>query len=120
MSNLLQERAVRALKHVKNAAEKDDTYRQKYRTYVSKMGALIHTAGLLHAVEFMASRKDDAANEFLANLQVQIEELSAKKDIRTLVRSAPLSQYTLITREILLCLEWYRTFVETVFPKSDK
>jgi CRISPR-associated protein Cmr5 len=82
---------------IKNLGEKEY---KKYGAMAHKLPILIHTAGLAQALEFVNSRGKPIQKRLLEHLAITIGQSDTKTLLAT-VRSAPLSRYIRLTRQIL-------------------
>ena len=92
--------------------KKDPDYR-KYGAMAHKLPILIHTAGLVQALEFVNSRGNTIQKRLLEHLAVTI----GKNNTETLLdaaRSRNLSNYMLLTRQVLSALLWYKRFPQSI------
>jgi len=92
--------------------KKDPDYR-KYGAMAHKLPILIHTAGLVQALEFVNSRGNTIQKRLLEHLAVTI----GKNNTETLLdaaRSRNLSNYMLLTRQVLSALLWYKRFAQSI------
>ncbi len=93
-------------------ADKDVTVK-KYGATAHQLPLLIRTAGLVQAVTFIESRKDDSLNRLLDDLAQTI----GKKDRAELIecsRQAKLSEYMRLTQQTMAALLWYKRFAQSV------
>ncbi len=91
---------------------KKDNHYKKYGAMAHKLPILIHTAGLLQALQFANSR-EDIHRRLLEHLAITL----GKKDAKTLLAEASeknLSHYMLLTRQILAALLWYKRFAQSI------
>src|SRR5690606_29782062 len=86
---------------------------KKYRATAHQLPLLIRTAGLVQAVTFIESRKDDSLNRLLDDLAQTI----GKKDRTELIersRQAKLSEYMRLSQQTMAALLWYKRFAQSV------
>ncbi|SRR6266487_1964013 len=92
--------------------KKDEEYK-KYGAMAHKLPILIHTAGLAQALEFVNSRGKPIQQRLLEHLAITIGQKDTKTLLQT-VRSASLSSYIRLTRQILAALLWYKRFAQSI------
>jgi CRISPR-associated protein Cmr5 len=92
--------------------KKEKEYK-KYGAMAHKLPILIHTAGLVQALEFVNSRGERIQQRLLEHLAVTIG-LSDKATMLQTVKDAPLSKYMRLTRQILAALLWYKRFAQSI------
>ena len=123
-----QKRGQKAYEHaesVKESPEKAD-----YGRYAHKLPIMIRTAGLAQALAFTEAKGKVGALRLLDDLGEQLRDQGMlPKDIKNArealikqSKSAELSSYWMITREIQACLVWYKRFAVSVLkvePSED-
>jgi CRISPR-associated protein Cmr5 len=112
MQTLDQKYSATAYKQV--LAIKEDKEYKKYGAMAHKLPILIHTAGLVQALEFVHSRGKPVQKRLLDHLAIAV---TGKGDAETLlqaVRDASLSGYIRLTRQILAALLWYKRFAQSI------
>ena len=90
--------------------------REEYRKYgamAHKLPILIHTAGLVQALEFVNSRGKPIQQDLLEHLAITIG-LENKTNLLQTVKGASLNEYIRLTRQILTALLWYKRFAQSV------
>lgn len=94
---------------------KDQPDYKKYGSMAHKLPILIHTAGLLQALEFVNSRGENEKiqKQLLEDLAVTIGQHNTTT-LLTTVRGANLSAYMRLTRHILGALLWYKRFAQSI------
>jgi len=92
--------------------KKEKEYK-KYGAMAHKLPILIHTAGLAQALEFVNSRGEPIQKRLLEHLAITIGQVDTKTLLGT-VKSAPLSGYIRLTRQILAALLWYKRFAQSI------
>ncbi len=88
---------------------------KKYGAMAHKLPILIHTAGLLQALEFVNSRGEEEKiqKRLLEDLAVTIGQHNTST-LLAAVRGANLSAYMRLTRHILGALLWYKRFAQSI------
>jgi CRISPR-associated protein Cmr5 len=90
---------------------------KKYKLYGSlshKLPILIHNAGLAQALAFVDTRVDEKISErFLDDLAQTIDQGDGKTLLKN-VREAKLSEYMLLTQQVLAALLWYKRFAQSI------
>lgn len=86
---------------------------KKYGAMAHKLPILIHTAGLLQALEFVNSRGEDIQKRLLKDLAITIGQQNTST-LLAAVQGANLSAYMRLTRHILGALLWYKRFAQSV------
>ncbi len=94
---------------------KEDKARKEYGSMAHKLPVLVRQAGLVQALVFVATRGKgkDSQKEFLEHL-AQTMGAGSFGDLLDQVRTAPLVEYMLLTRQTLWALEWYKRFAQSV------
>src|SRR4051794_28029871 len=92
--------------------EKEEDYK-KYGAMAHKLPILIHTAGLVQALEFVNSRGEAIQRRLLKHLAITIGLRDEDALLQT-VKQAPLSGYIRLTRQILAALLWYKRFAQSI------
>jgi CRISPR-associated protein Cmr5 len=86
---------------------------KKYGAMAHKLPILIHTAGLVQALEFVNSRGSAIQKRLLEHLAITI----GKQDAKTLLEAAhsgELSEYMHLTRQVQAALLWYKRFAQSI------
>jgi CRISPR-associated protein Cmr5 len=106
---LEQDRAALAYQHVQTVTDED--HRKIYGSMAQKLPALIRSAGLCQALHFVKSRGKAPLNTLLDHLGVQLHradsDISNAESLCRKARSADLSHYVWLTREVLASVGWY-------------
>ena len=102
--------AADAYKRVSRVKKEDCT---SYGSMAHKLPILIRTAGLAQALSFVESKgKKTGAYEQLLK---DIAETIGKKDmLLDRARNADLSEYMLLTKQVMDALLWYKRFAQSV------
>lgn len=129
MASLDQLRAQVAFKHVTDVNTWDEGEREKYRSTIMSLPALVRSAGLSQALHFVYSRANGSKpgekpwnRKLLAQLAEQLARVDATlfvagKDaddgpMLEAVRKADLAKYLRLTQETLASVNWYVRFVQ--------
>ncbi len=111
MQTLDQQYAASAYEQVLPIKEEEDY--KKYGAMAHKLPILIHTAGLVQALEFVNSRGKPIQRRLLDHLAITIGLGNTETLLQT-VKQAPLSGYIRLTRQILAALLWYKRFAQSI------
>ncbi len=130
-----QQRASMAFQDVSKINKESKEEQKRYATVVYQLIILVRTAGLLQALEFLASitnkSKKAAAEKLMNQLAEQLQRVhlldkelkKVQKDkkhikLRDIIRNANLYEYMLVTRELMATMVWYRRFVQSILKIS--
>jgi CRISPR-associated protein Cmr5 len=111
MQTLDQQYSACAYKHVLAIKGKEND--KKYGAMAYKLPILIHTAGLVQALEFVNSRGTEVQQRLLEHLAETLGQKDAETLLET-VRGAQLGLYIRLTRQILAALLWYKRFAQSL------
>ncbi|SRR6266487_5187125 len=105
--------AADAYKRVSKVKKEGKEYYGSYGSMAHKLPLLIRTAGLAQALSFVESKgKKTGAYEQLLK---DIAETIGKKDVlQDRARNADLSEYILLTKQVMDALLWYKRFAQSV------
>src|SRR5437667_273155 len=78
-----------------------------------KLPILIHTAGLIQALEFVKSRGNPIQKCLLEHLAITVGQNDAETLLKV-VRGSGLNGYMCLTRQILAALLWYKRFAQSI------
>ncbi len=117
-----QERAAKAFSDVEKVKDLPEPEQKRYATVVYQTISLLHSAGLLQAIEFMCSlsnsEKREAGEKLLGSLAEQMERVDREvrdlSSLRKRARTANLPIYMLLSREMIATLVWYKRFVQSI------
>jgi CRISPR-associated protein Cmr5 len=112
MQTLDQQYSATAYKQV--LAIKEDNEYKKYGAMAHKLPILIHTAGLVQALEFVHSRGKPVQKRLLDHLAIAVIGQGNADTLLQTVRDASLSGYMRLTRQILAALLWYKRFAQSI------
>jgi len=93
--------------------EKPEKEYKKYGAMAHKLPILIYTAGLAQALEFVNARGEDVQKQLLKDLAIAVGRKDAE-DLRDYMRGLQLSEYMLLTQQILAALLWYKRFAQSI------
>jgi|SRR5947199_3530472 len=111
MQTLDQQYSASAYEQVLSIKKEKDY--KKYGAMAHKLPVLIHTAGLVQGLEFVNSRGEPIQRRLLEHLAVTLGQENAQTLLQT-VKSAPLSRYIRLTRQMLAALLWYKRFAQSI------
>jgi CRISPR-associated protein Cmr5 len=97
---------------IKSERQEKQEYK-KYGAMAHKLPILIYTAGLVQALEFVNARCEAIHKELLSDLAMTVGQDDAQA-LLDYVRGADLSNYMLLTRQILAALLWYKRFAQSI------
>jgi CRISPR-associated protein Cmr5 len=118
-----------AYDHVKQVQGWKEAERNRYGALAHKLPVLIRTAGLVQALTFLdAKAKDEqekqgqqspnAYRQLLTDL-AQTMKKDTKDALLERAREAELTEYTLLTRQALAVLLWYKRFAQSLLDVTD-
>ncbi|GEM87849.1 type III-B CRISPR module-associated protein Cmr5 [Meiothermus granaticius] len=107
-----QKRAQSAFEKVSRHLGRDITWRDQYGGMAHKLPVLVRQAGLAQALAFVESRGKEAHKALLDDLAQTVG--FPKADLLKRSREAQLSEYLLLTREVLAAAQWYKRFSQSV------
>ena len=98
---------------------------KKYRSVVMKLPALVQSAGVSTALNFVRARAEKGQQKILDHLAEQLNtaKIGKVRDVDTLLahsRSADLSTIQELTREVQRCLSWYKRMCQGLYPKESE
>lgn len=112
MQTLDQRYSAQICEQVLEIKKKPELEYKKYGAMSHKLPILIHSAGLLQALEFVNTRE-----EIHQLLLQDLAHTLGKPDRKTFleaVRGANLRTYMLLTRQTLNALLWYKRFAQSI------
>lgn len=119
MQTLDQQYADCVRQQVLEIKKKPEPEYKKYGAMAHKLPILIHTAGLIQALEFVSTR-EEIHQRLLADLAHTIGQQDATTFLNT-VRAANLSGYIQLTHHTLAALLWYKRFAQSILGvKADE
>ena len=105
MSTRQQTRAIDSHRLVEQASRNESGW-EKYRTFCMKGPTLIQQSGLIQTTVFCASREDEGARKWIAD----VATIMGKQKLDDLARRAPLADYLALTRDALDAAIWLRRY----------
>ncbi len=112
MQTLDQQYANSVLTQVLAVKQEQESEYKKYGAMAHKLPILIHTAGLLQALEFVNTR-EDIHRCLLRDLAHTLGHPDREAFLQA-VRGANLKTYLLLSRHTLAALLWYKRFAQSV------
>ncbi|MBO1438272.1 type III-B CRISPR module-associated protein Cmr5 [Meiothermus sp. CFH 77666] len=107
-----QKRAQSAFERVSRHQGQDTTWRDQYGGMAHKLPVLVRQAGLAQALAFVESRGKEAHKALLDDLAQTVG--FSRAELLRKSREARLSEYLLLTREVLAAAQWYKRFSQSV------
>ncbi len=108
-----QKYAFSAFERVSIISKKEKQFYETYGAMAHKLPILIRKAGLAQALSFVeAKAKDKAAySSLLTDLKATV---GRNENLAALARSVQLTDYILLTKQIMDALLWYKRFAQSV------
>lgn len=110
-----QKYALSAFERVSIISKKEKQFYETYGAMAHKLPILIRKAGLAQALSFVeakAKAKDKAAySSLLADLKATV---GRNENLAALARSVELTDYILLTKQVMDALLWYKRFAQSV------
>lgn len=124
MRTLEQMRAADALSRVQRLANKGATFKDKYRSYVDRLGPTIIMNGLGQALATEKASGDDAHDALYAGLSRWLCRseggvYSNYDDALKAIVAESQDQYLLAQTEALAWLQWHKKFCRASFPRGE-
>ena len=124
MRTLEQMRAADALSRVQRLANKGGTFKDKYRSYVDRLGPAIIMNGLGQALATEKASGDDAHGELYNGLSRWLCRpkggvYSGNDDALEAIVAESQDRYLLAQAEALAWLQWHKKFCRAAFPKGE-
>jgi len=123
-----------AYDHVKQVQGWKEAERNRYGALAHKLPVLIRTAGLAQALTFLDAKANDtkakdeqekqgqqspnAYRQLLTDLAKTMKK-DTKDALLERAREAELTEYTLLTRQALAALLWYKRFAQSLLDVTD-
>ncbi|HHV78301.1 MAG TPA: type III-B CRISPR module-associated protein Cmr5 [Firmicutes bacterium] len=104
--------ALKVYDQVRGMADREEDFRKKYGSMAHRLPALIRSSGLAQALGFLETRA--TREKAHAMLLQHIEEAVGESSLVCRSRKADLCEYMSLTRKVMLALEWYGRFAESV------
>ena len=83
----------------------------KYSSFALAFPALIHSCGLVQAVAFAATKKQD---DYLADIQEVFDAVDKAGNLMERSREAGLAEYTRISRHALAAASWIKRYCQAL------
>lgn len=99
-------------------AARDEAYKQAYGSMAHTLPVLIRTAGLAQALEFVATRTQDAHKDLLNDLALVLH-FPRDVELRAASRSLDVGSYMRLTHEALHALLWFKRYAQSVLHVED-
>ena|SRR5947209_4787441 len=96
-----------------NRIKKEEAEYKPYGAMAHKFPILIHTAGLVQALEFVNSRGKPVQKKLLNDLALTVGPYDTVTFL-DYARSAPLSEYMRLTQQTMAALLWYKRFAQSI------
>ena len=125
MRTLEQMRAADALSRMRRLADREEGFKEKYRSYVDRLGPAIVMNGLGQALATeKAASGDDAHRALYAGLsrwlcRVEGGVYSGCDDALEALAKESQDRYLLAQAEALAWLQWHKKFCRASFPKGE-
>lgn len=124
MRTLEQVRAADALSRVQRLANKKATFKDKYRSYVDRLGPAIIMNGLGQALATENASTDDAHRALYAGLSRWLCRsdggvYSGYDDALEALMAESQDRYLLAQAEALAWLQWHKKFCRASFPRGE-
>jgi CRISPR-associated protein Cmr5 len=110
-----QQYAQRAYASVAELARDSETSRDKFPSFAKSFPALVHGCGLAQALAFARGKKQTAYLEVLART---LGEVSSTDALLERSRSASLSDYIRLSRNVLEAAGWVKRFSEALLDDA--
>src|SRR5438067_4491061 len=91
--------------------KKGDPDRNRYGAMAHQLPILIRTAGLAQALAFLQSRDTEGHRRLLADLAATVGQPG---QLLEKARGVGISDYILLTRQVMAALLWYKRFAQSV------
>ncbi|HSV50092.1 MAG TPA: type III-B CRISPR module-associated protein Cmr5 [Candidatus Acidoferrales bacterium] len=105
--------AEQIFQQVSGLLESPEKERKKYGSIAHSLPVLIRTAGLAQALAFLQARRGSEGQLLLGHLAVILGEKTSD-DLLKRSRTAPLSEYIHLTRQVMAALFWHKRFAQSV------
>jgi CRISPR-associated protein Cmr5 len=93
---------------------------QRYGGMAHNLPALIRSAGLCQALTFVDTRNEEGYKKLLDHIAKTVQgEQSGKEKLLAAARTSELLEYTRLTREVLLALNWFKRFAQSVLETDS-
>jgi CRISPR type III-B/RAMP module-associated protein Cmr5 len=107
--------------YVRDHPDKNSIERQEYSSMTQRLPILVHTAGLVQALAFVADRGSDSHKKLLDHLADVIEGCEDAEDLLLQSRNQEFHEYRYLTLQVNIALTWFKRFAKSVsvLPGSD-
>ncbi|MDO5675370.1 MAG: type III-B CRISPR module-associated protein Cmr5 [bacterium] len=100
-------------------------HKKQYKSLSKKAGSLVRNSGLIQTLAFLRARDQEHHQTLLQHLEQELQQMNLLPHDATLydtVLSAEVPQYMVLTREILLLLNWHKRLAETliIIPSANE
>lgn len=124
MRTLEQVRAADALFRVQQLANKEENFKEKYRSYVDRLGPAIIMNGLGQALATEKASRHDAHDALYAGLSRWLCRseggvYSNYDDALEAIVAESQDRYLLAQAEALAWLQWHKKFCRASFPRGE-
>lgn len=118
MQTLSQKYAAKAYERVIDITKQDEKYQKKYGTMAHKLPILVHTAGLVQALAFVAAKgsgeKSGAWRQYLEDIAKTVDAQLDAEALLVESQKAGLNEYIWLTRRVSRAALWYKRFAESI------
>ncbi len=105
----------------------DEDFQKKYKTLTKKAGSLVRNSGLMQTLAFFCARgqkdKDKHYQVLLKHLEQELQGLKlmlCTENLYQVVREAEVPHYMVLTREVILLLNWHKRLAETLIIVEEQ
>ncbi len=114
--------------NVAAVANSKEALAKKYKGLCKRSGSLLRTSGLMQTVAFMEARgqREGQYHLLLEHLQSELDALklvtghqNQKHWLAGHIRRLELPQYMILTRDVLLLLNWHKRLADTLIEGDD-
>ncbi len=106
-----QKMAQKAWERVESQEKNGKDAFEKYTNFALAFPSLIHSCGLVQAVAFAATKKQD---KYLEDLQEVFNTIDKPGDLATRSREAGLTEYCRISRHALAAASWIKRYCQAL------
>jgi len=108
-----QELATVVFEQVSQISGISESDRKKYGSMAHKLPVLIRTAGLVQALAFVEARGEKVHHTLLDHI-AKVAGFDDRKRLLEKSRSAPLNEYMHLSQRVMVALQWYKRFAQSV------
>ena len=91
----------------------DEKKQKEYGALALKLPVLVRQAGLIQALAFVAARQRDPHKQRILDDLARVIGLNSGDKLLQRAREAHLSEYMLLTQQVLWALEWFKRFAQS-------